>query len=359
VLTSCAYARKEVPFSPAVFIPVRRTSKKQLEIRPAFSLTVNSTPVVDDALHLLVDVENTSNVPLIVDSIKLEVAGVDVKLVPGLVQTGLTLRPGDVYGYLYSMILFDKTTLDNSSTEPNFSNAVPQQILFADKIKQTRIRVEGHLLSDQSEGSTVSAETSAVIKSIWKLTCDLQNGQIMALPSSEKEAKGKIVVQEIDVGGVSLAFRVLSDVSLHKIFTVQLSITNHSKTVKNLEILLPSASSSSSSSSNAAFNSPLSPKTTNANTTNITDHRQRVYMSPLEFLEMYDSWQTESKSIVCLENNIMVTDLQPGASSAMHLHFVAIKGSGTLQNIEFLKCIDLDNHQEFELFNVLQGILIK
>ncbi|KAJ3128462.1 hypothetical protein HK098_004357 [Nowakowskiella sp. JEL0407] len=146
------------------------------------------------------------------------------------------------------------------------------------------------------------------------------------------------------IEGLSISFSVENPVYLRKLFSIQTFLVNNSNHVRYLTLRVPNQF--------GKLNDPPSRPTSQSTTTPIPLYElANVSMNFEEYETRWTESERQEASLVCLENNIRLGPLLPGACQSVNLHFIPIKGH--IHVIELIQVVDHDLRRIIDLSNVL------
>jgi hypothetical protein len=77
-------------------------------------------------------------------------------------------------------------------------------------------------------------------------------------------------------------------------------------------------------------------------------------MEPEEFLRKYENECFSSSAFICLETNFRVSSLKPKKSSSFTMHFLPIRGAGTVQNVALIQLLDKKTQKLMDILDPIE-----
>ncbi|KAI9255160.1 TRAPP trafficking subunit Trs65-domain-containing protein [Phascolomyces articulosus] len=164
-------------------------------------------------------------------------------------------------------------------------------------------------------------------------------GQRAPLPP----APGRKAEAEV-VDGIVVSFTVPPNITVGKIFPLQIFIVNRSKHTRRFQVTIPNRKRQHHTA-DSMVKTTLPPLPIEQNPID-------PYMDEAEFLRQYFENETHEADIICLENNVRLSPLGPSTSQAVDVRFIAVKEK--LHTIDLIQLVDQDTGFVTNLRHVLE-----
>jgi hypothetical protein len=320
---------------PLTLLPLRRVLKKLVPVRSGVRVSLHAASVGDeqDSVFLCVDVQNPLPHPIDVESINLEVQGGHAVLVipPDMhqkyfLQPPITLKPDERVMWTYAVQFYDPLLDSKSAYKPAFQPPFP----LAESVNSLAMSLKyRHPLNSKS----------APIESRWY--CQLGAPGELVLVSSPRDITASTAKTNTVSEGIAITISGPAHVSMYRVFTLSVVVSNRSSTPKRIMLQLPLKSH------RHVQISGLVPRPNNL----------QIGMTPQEFLQSYDGQNALQSAFITLENNVRLDLIQPKTSVSVRLHFVPVQGAGSLQRIKSIQVVDLDLDETVTLTDAFEVLV--
>ncbi|KAJ3309948.1 hypothetical protein HDV04_005517 [Boothiomyces sp. JEL0838] len=260
-------------------------------------------------LNSLISLAVQSPVPLEIQDIQVDMPGA---LINSLSPFPNKLEPGDQLNFLFNLRLLN-TDLDTekptASMSDLFVGTSRKSITFSIKCKLDKI-----INSNFCTRLALSQDGGLLTKD----NIQLNYGRLF-----ESAFKQKEVVPFI---GLQFSLSVIPPIKLHKVFSVQLLVSNTGTLPRKLSIHIPQQR----------------PK--------IDNYKFDFYKQKQDLIQEYQ--QLNNSSIICLENLVQIESIPPKSCRLIMLHYIVIQGKQ--HELPPINVFDLATNEEFVLKNTLQ-----
>ncbi|KAG2217497.1 hypothetical protein INT45_012615 [Circinella minor] len=147
------------------------------------------------------------------------------------------------------------------------------------------------------------------------------------------------------VDGIVVSFTVPANITVGKIFSLQIFIVNRSKHTRRFQVTIPNRKRQQSTAADSMVKTTLPPLP-------IEQDPIDPYMDEAEFLRRYFENETHEADIICLENNVRLSPLGPSTSQSVDVRFIAVKER--LHTIDLIQLVDQDTGFVTNLRHVLE-----
>ncbi|KAJ3269771.1 hypothetical protein HDV01_001028 [Terramyces sp. JEL0728] len=248
--------------------------------------------------------------------IKLEIQDIQVDMPGTLINTlsrfPMVLEPEDQLNILFNIRLLNNdldTEKTNLSMSDMFVSSSRKSITFSIKCKLDKI-----INSNFCTRLALSQDGGLLTKD----NIQLNHGRLFESAFKQKEV--------IPFVGLQFALSVIPPIKLHRVFSVQLLISNTGLLPRKLSIQIPQQK----------------PK--------IDNYSFNFYKQKDELIQEYQ--QLNNSSIICLENLVQIESIPPKSCRLIMLHYIVIQGKN--HELPTINVFDLGSNEEFVLKNTLQ-----
>ncbi|CAG8500122.1 4672_t:CDS:2 [Funneliformis caledonium] len=374
--------------------PIKRCSRKVLTVKPALNVRMRTTSIspLENSLMMSIELENNieNNSAFTIEDVKVEVTRGFVTRYTFNEKYPISLQPVDQVTFLYSITILDDPpapihSLNASQIEnrPRSLSITIKGCPMIDGVKSKCIEskwnctldlpIRDDLMALSYFGGMKSPSTLCTRSSInlpntphsfhriiddssisknFSSDVDGINGILSngRLPILQKRSKNMDVCDDVVV-----SFVVDGNPVVGKIFIVNASIVNKSSHTRSFTIMIPNKKRSNEKSLKSQ--SQLSNKTllnTETNMTLVKDIKplENPFMDETEFLRKHLEFETPDSDLICLDNNVRVSPINPCTSETVTLHFISTKEASHF--IELIQLVDNDTGFITNLRKVIQ-----
>ena len=331
---------------PIPMQPLRRTLRKSFPVYVGMSLRAETFQVSaqHDRLLLNLEFENTAASPLVsveLDQVQVSVDGAMVYRqcldVEGDDELPCKLQSREIYCFLYQIAFLDPV-VDGAAQSSGYFQ--PHTQANGQLIK---MRAQGRIHLHDTKGALLASKR---VSSSWTAISRNMAGPLDLVHGDKRlPTEWKSIVSMNQQGEwLALKTSVEESVYINRKFVMHVELTNFTRRVLNLTLVIPNSDASQS-----FIHSPKVP-----HFEGWQNRDKNVPMDDELMMRLYDMQQRKGSAFVCLDTNVEVPTMQPESSVIVDLNFVAIKGAGSVQPVAYLQCVDRETGVVTEINNVLE-----
>lgn len=303
--------------------PIKKTAFASVPIEPLINASINVYHISSASSLLSIQVDTKSSHTVTIHNIQVDIPGALVTREGG--DEMVVLVKGETMQYLYSVRLFDAAATSGAQR-----GVVGSAVRSLDVENTLRKSISFSICARTSDGLDLTSYFCA------RLAMNGEGGlqNLSVLANHGRLFEGTLTKLEVaPFVGLEFSLNVLPPIERHKVFSVQMLISNTGTRARSLNIRIMPATPSALES---------------------VKHKSKpdLFMDPGELIRAYQTELEIPATMICLESDVSLQSIPVGSCRLVMLHFIVIQGN--VHSLPDIVVIDRESGKEYVLRETLQ-----